>query len=777
MDFQNAQQLDMLAQDLVWADWRRGINRALILSLANGNPPFTDEEAESAKVKTNVNDLTHTSLLHDARTQYANGFFQQGQYLTCRTDWAPKHKRDIYSRIIEAGANKPLLDSVQYFESLRSKFGLLVLHGIGPSVWKDSYSLIPKPISVADLLVPTNTELGFDNLPFIYLRKSFTAMELEKLTLSAKRDPGWNMELVKRCLKWVDQEMRGGLDSTYNQYYKPEKWEEESKQEAGWYMADRVPTIDVFDIYAYVESTASQPAGWVRRIILDSWSNPGVSPGPNSSKPERRSDRGDLDTSSKDNFLFSSNSKPVAETWQNIVSVQYADLSAGFPAMHNSVRSLGWLTYAQCHIGNRLKCRFYDSVFEALMQYFQVSSMDDVQRAMKLELANTGFIDDTIQPVKAQDRWQPNSQLIELGLGQNAQDIASHSKSFTQNPDASNSRTEKTKFQYMAELQRMNALVAAGLNQAYTYQKFEDREIFRRLLIPGSKDPLVRRFRENCLRQGVPEKLLNSPEAWDVQHEKMMGQGNQTLEMMVAEELMKLAPGLDPEPQRVVKRNFVTSLTHNPQMAIELVPETPNQNPPAAQQAGWDATQMLKGIPVQPATGINHVEYCEAMLKILGERIQAGQKKGGMVAPDELQGMKLMANSVAEHLKILEEDPSQKPVVKKLQDVLTKMGNMIRAFEQRLMAAAKKQQQQGQQNGDGGKQAAKVAAPIIMAKTKAAIKAAEAKQKLAHKDAQFKQQLTHEAIRAKADIAKTDLVTAADIKRKRMFEESEDDAS
>jgi hypothetical protein len=37
----------------------------------------------------------------------------------------------------------------------------------------------------------------------------------------------------------------------------------------------------------------------------------------------------------------------VGDTWQNLITFQYADLSAVAPFRYHSVRSLGWMTNAQ----------------------------------------------------------------------------------------------------------------------------------------------------------------------------------------------------------------------------------------------------------------------------------------------------------------------------------------------------------------------------------------------------------------------------------------------
>ena len=769
-NWSDARLLDQVAYDLILGDAPRSLNRAMINSLANGSPPYSKKEEEDNNIRINTNDLSHTRVLQEARAQFTNGFMNQANYFTCKTDAGPVHKNDIWSQVVTREANRLLKDDIEYYEAMRSSFASLTLHGISPLVWENKSTPIPMPIGVEDALIPSGTLLSFKNLPFMFIRRSFTGIELAKITQRIKRDPGWNMPFVRRCQEWLDRQMTDLVSQNWPETWSFEKWEESAKEDAGWYAGDRCPTLDTFDIYAYKEATKRQPAGWVRRIILDSWSNPGTTPG--GAVITRRDDRTDKDGKSIDNpgnddFLFTSGERVVADSWQNVAAFQYADLSAVAPFRYHSVRSLGWMTYALCHLKNRMMCKFNESVFEALLQYFKVKSQDDVQRALKLELASMGVIDETITPVPAAERWQPNVGLIELGIQTNQQAIDANSKAWTQNPNSTNQKTEKTKFQVMAEIQQANALVMAGLQQAYAYKTFEYREIFRRLLRSNSPDMKVKQFRARCMSKGVPYNMLNDTTKWDVQSERMQGGGNQTLELLIADELLKLRQFLDPEPQRIVTRNVIATLTKNPTMALELVPESPAKVTSATNEATLAAGSLLQGIEVPPLTGINHPEYIEAMLKILAQRVQKGVKAGGMVNdPKELQGMQMIANNIAQHIKILESDPEEKQKVKQYNDILAKLVNMIKAFEQRLQEAMKKQsQQKQQQNGHDPAAAAKAQATMMQAQVKAKTSAASHQQKMQQRDQQFKQKLALEQARTQADIAKLDLTTAADINR------------
>lgn len=774
--YDDSRLLDQCAYDLVLGDYPRSLNRAKINSLANGEPPFSQEEADSGNVKTNVNDLSLTRLCHDSRAQFSNGLLTPGLFFTASTDLGPKHKRSINSQIVQREANRVLKESISYFETMRSKIGSLVLHGIAPAVWENEHVVCPRAIGIEDALIPSETLLGFENLPFFMLRRSFTAKELQIATCKAKRDPGWNMPLVNRCLEWVDNEMLTS-STNWKEVWSPEKWTERIKADNGFYSTDQAPTVDCFDIYGWVEGDNKNPSGWVRRIILDTWSNPEA--GNSMSRDDKMKDRKgkSLKPKEPDDFLFTSRSRVIADDWKKIVSFQFADLSAVTPYRYHSVRSLGWMLFAPCHIKNRLTGRFYDSAFEALLQYFQVDSSDDIQRAMKIELANMGIIDSSIRPVPAKERWQPNANLVELAMQTAQQSIDTNSKSSTGQPSPQTKERE-TNLQRMADLQAVNALTSAALQQAYAYAVFEQREIFRRLCILDSRDTRARDFQARCIAQGVPEKLLHNPEAWDIQSEKMTGGGNQTLELMIGQQLMGLRQSLDPEPQRIVTRDFIAAITKNPQKAIELVPEQPAKGTPSMHDASLVAGTLMQGIPVEVQTGINHIEYVETMLKILAQQVQLGMKQGGMVDPEKLKGLMAIAQNIAQHIKIIAQDPAEKQRVKKYGDILGKLGNELKAFGQRLQEAMKKRQAQAGNKGNGvdPDAVAKAQSTMLLAQTKAKTTEASAAQRLKHKEIAFKQKSIQSAQQHQADISAKDLETAANIRRGRinLFDEEED---
>lgn len=739
MTFDDAEQVQSLAWQLRYGDWFRAQNRARINSLFNGAPPYGQEEVEENNIGVNVNFLEATSIGHDARSQFASAFQKPGNYFKATTDRGPIHKRQERSVVVTKEINRIMKKSLNYYETMRSKFASLVLHGIAPCAWDNQDCWMPLPMGIEDLLVPSDTLLSFRNLPFFIKLRAFTAPELIKLTRGSKVDKGWNTKLVNACIKWVDKESQTLLGSNFPDIWSPEKMNERLKSDGGYYMGDRVPTINVFDFWYW--SDEGSEGGWRRRMVLDTWSSPtGISGNPTVNEALNFA---------KGQWLYNSKEVVKARSREQIFSCQFADLSAVAPFRYHSVRSLGFLLYAVCHLQNRLRCRLTETVFEQLMMLFRVKSQEDVQRVLKIDLFNKGFVDEGIDFIPNDQRFQPNYQLAELGISQNAALIGKHSSTFTALPTEQTDK-EKTKFQVMAETQTATALVSIGLQQAYTYQGSEYREIFRRFCKDNSRDVDVVRFRAACLRQGVPSSYL-VPEAWEIEPERVMGAGNKTLEMTIAQQLMQYRPLFDPEPQRTILRDVTLAITDDPARANDLVPEKAVQITDSVHDAQLAAGTLMQGLPVAIKTGMNHIEYVDTLLPTMAMIIQQAQQGGGVGDVKTITGLQNMAQHISQHIQIVAQDTEEKQRVKQWGDQLGKMMNLVKAMAQRLQEQMKQQQQQGAQQMDP-KDQAKIQGTIIQAQTKAKLTSQSHAQRTAQRQLQFEQQQKQQAEQHQLDM-------------------------
>ena len=468
MKFNDATEVEMICYQMKLADYPRDANRGLINDLFNGAPPYSEEESQENRIAINVNDLTSTRIGHDARSQLTSAFLKPGKFFTLSSDMGPVHKRNMRSAVVTKEINRVMTRSMPYYEHFRSRIAMDVLHGIGPGVWRQPDYWCPDPVGVEDVMIPASTLLTMRNLPFFAIYRSLSAPELIKLTRGPKVDPGWNMPLVEAILEWIDNETQQLMGTNWPDVWSPTKMAERVKGDGGMYVGDQVPTLDCWDFYFWFED--EKTSGWRRRMILDSWSTPQSAQG----KMQMERKKGVYETA-KGQFLYNSHQRRFADNLSNIATFQFADLSAVAPFRYHSVRSLGFLLYSVCQLQNRLRCKFNESVFEALMMYFRVKNIDEAQRLLKVELANRGFIDDSMQFIPAAERFQVNAGLVKLGLDQNQQLIEQNAASYRQNTDFSSGQVEKTKFQVMTESTAATQLVSAALIQAYRYQRFEYR--------------------------------------------------------------------------------------------------------------------------------------------------------------------------------------------------------------------------------------------------------------------------------------------------------------
>jgi hypothetical protein len=726
MKFDKASEVEQVCYEFKLADFPRGLNRQLINDLFNGVPPYTGEEVERNHINVNVNFLGGTRLAHDARMQFNGNFLKPGRFFSARTDMGPKHRRTFRSGIVTRELAKLMKRSSVYYETFRSKFALLVAHGIGPSAWDKCDYWCPDAKGIEDVLIPANTLLTMKNLPFFALYSSYTGPELVKLTRDRKvaEEAGWNMELVDKCLEYIDKESTSLMGTNWPEVWSPEKMGERVKGDGGFYAGDQVPTIDCFDFYFWDDDKKTE--GWKRRIILDSWSTPqaaGQVMGWNSEVDFARNQ-----------FLFNSKDRKVADKWNNIVSFQFADLSAVAPFRYHSIRSLGFLLYAVINLQNRLRCKFNESVFETMMMYFRVKGSDDAERALKIELVNQGFIDESIQFIPNAERFQVNAKLVEMGLQDHERIINENASSYSQSAQKYGDSTEKTKFQVMAEIQSMTAMISAGLQQAYRYQEFEYREIFRRFCLKDARDPDINLFRARCMAQGVPESMLIA-EAWDIDPERVLGAGNKTLEMAIAEQLMQFRNLYDPEPQRQILRDFTLAITDDPGRTESMVPEQPNRVTDSVHDAQLAAATLMAGLPLSVKTGMNHIEYVDTLIISIQMVIGKIQKRGGVPTGDELVGLQNLAQHIVEHIQIVEQDKNEKARVTDWNKRLGKLMNLVKAFAQRLEEQQKKSAQGG--TGEDAELQAKVKALIIQAQAKAENTKTAHAQRTAQRQIQF----------------------------------------
>ena len=709
------------------ADLPRGENRAIINRLFNGDPPFDENTAEENNIQVNRNDLEGVNAMAQARRQWTKAFIQPGNLFRVGYDSGPSHKRLEWGHTVSRNASRILKNSRKYVEGVRGSGGNTMLHGIGPSVWQNRRSPVAKLMPISSVMIPSETDIDFDNLSYIAFFQEWTPAQLWKMTHGRLTDPGWNMPLVKAQWKYVYEQYQKQPNATAFQYM-PERTEELIKQDMGFWGSDAVPTVDVWDFYFREKDDGD---GWYRRIFLD-W---GVAvQNSNQAMPDSRNKY--TDGGDKTGFLYSSGKRKFCNSLSEFFHCQFADCSAVFPQKYHSVRSLGWMLWGVCDLENRLHCKFTEALFEQCMWFFRVANNEQLTRLRKADFLQLGVIPPGIDWVKASDRFTPDMALIQAGFARFKGLIQQNSAAFTQDFSKGPSGKEITATETMAIVNSMNALVSAAFDLAYTYEEFKDREDMRRLCIPNNPDPMARKFRKLCIEQGVPPKMLDV-ERMEITRMQAMGGGNKTLEMAMVNFLQNMRKNLGPQAQRRVDHISIESATDNAVLAEELAPideAKPISNSVHDAQLATD--RLMRGLPFSDRPDMVYEDYVRTWLADLTLLVEAAQQTGGMASQEEIVGFLNMAKHIGKFLDIMASDPDEKQKIAEYHNNLNKLMDLVKAFQQRLAAAAKARARMGG-NGADPKDAAKAQAMVIQAQTKAKLNEQSHAQKTAQRQIAF----------------------------------------
>jgi hypothetical protein len=732
--------------DMRLADQTRADDRKVLLRLYNGRPPFDEATAKENNIQINMNDLSGPNVLAQARSQWNNAHFKPSNFFSAKPDAGPGHKRSEWAATFSSHANRLIKRDRRMVGLVRSQGANTMLFGIGPANWKDRRTIIPNPIPVGSLLIPSETEIDdFDNLECFAVFREWTVSQLYDMTHGPKVDAGWNMDMVQRAYDYIKDDFRKSPNSLAFEYM-PERMEELSKQDKGLYGSDAVPTVDVWDFYFRGEDGN----GWYRRVILDS--NAGqdmTSYSESKQRPPSRNKIGD-----KEQFLYTSGKRKYANSCSEIIHCQFGDCSAYAPFKYNAVRGLGWMMWGVCELQNRLHCKFNEGVFEQLMWFFQTAGNQDLIRLKKANFEHMGIIPQGIKFLTANERYTPNAPLIEMAFARNRQQLGDISNSFTKSYDQANSQG-RTATETMAIVNSSQALSSGILELSYTYQKFLYIEMVRRLCLKNSTDPMAREFRLACIQDDIPPDMLDVNK-WSIEPEQVLGGGNKTLQMASVGFLNTIRKNMPPDGQRVIDHISVEAATDQPDLAEEIAPLGENKPISNSTNMAQLATErLLRGLPFQAPKDAVYEDYVMVWMHDMGLTIQKIMQRGGTATPDEMVGLMNLGKNISDFLGIMATNEDEKEKTKQFEDAFGQLMNHVKALGQRLQEAMKKQ---AGANGAGPqgdpKAAAQVQATLLMGQTKAKILEASAALKQQHKDQGFQ-----------ADQKRKDATTSAEITR------------
>lgn len=704
MNFSTPQRIQQTIRAGDTAEWERGCNRVKINNAANCMPPLDPALAKKLGIKINVNWGELMILLAHARRQYMTAFWNNLYFFKVSMPFAPSEFRSEWETFVTTQINKPLRESLPFFELHRSRWASVVCHGVGPQMWYDKYNWRAKYVAIEDLRIPTDTTLDFENLDWFGVRHAYTPWEL----ISKAFDPSplnyWDKRQVAQIMRNYKEINYDYAPNHYDWETTPEKLAELVKQDGGYYASDAMPAIPLWHFY-FRDDSEPMNKGYFMRIV-----------------PENATVRGGSD----EKFLWAHN-EAVAPDLSQILHCQFGDLCNKAPFNYHSIRSLGFALLEPTFYTNITRCRMLQHLHDNFNTWLRVNDPGDRGRAMLQEFGDFNVLRPGVSVVPQAERHQVEADLIEMNMGQLKQLQSEASSSYTQSTDTGTKR-EQTAFETGVKMQQVNALMGGLLTTAFIYETHFYKEVARRFCqeqpkIGGDKD--IIKFQNLCRKAGIDKKYLD-PDMWDIEPNTPLGFGNPTMALSAATQLISQAGSFDATAQQEIKHDWIIAVTGDPRKAARWAPLGGDRGITSSERDAQSIFgTLMQGIPVPVDEKFSAIEQIETMLPLLAGVIVRLEKNGNVADAHDAQGMQTVVQYIVQQIQRLAPDPQQKQRVKQYGDAVGKLVNQIKGLAQR--GAEQAQQQNG---GMDEATKAKVEATVAMAQAKLHGKALSDQQKL-----------------------------------------------
>jgi hypothetical protein len=715
----------------------RSEDRSIIDAQFNGSRPFNAQEEKEHQIQVNANFLEgykiaqaailqmNTATLYKERVANFKALRGKGNK---RREWAEKLANN-FNRLHKRGRS-----GKKFFYLMSNRNAALTLHGVGALWWSNKNDWMPRFVALDDLLIPSDTPLDMsEELSHFGINSWLTPWQLYQQTHSEKSDPGWNKPMAMELLR----SLLSQSNFTPDYFDQPEKLEQLWKQRSTYLNSDAVPKLKITTFYFQDVENGK----WWRKVLV------------------RDNQQVNITNKSDTQFLYTRD-KPYCDNIDEIVHIQFGDGSVVAPFKYRAVRGLGVLLYSVIELLNRLRCQFTQHVFSNLVPLLRITNPIDQDRPRMLQMQPYGVVDQGVTFVPKDERHQIDASLVTSAMSEFRQLMSENSASYVQDIDTGSGK-EMTLGEAQIRLQSVNKMVSSMLSGVYEQESFLYEEELRRLFSKATTDKDAKAFQARCRADGIPDDMMNV-EAWQVEIPRAYGAGDQTLAQQEVTALMNIAPQLDPQAQRTVRRQYISVMTRNPEMAAELVPEQPEAVTSGSKAAEDVFGTLMLGVPVGLREGIEQRDYIATMMNQMGTVIaQIEQSPEKMGTPQEVIGLQTVAADIEQHLQLLESDMGEKEFVTAVGKELGAMMNLVKAYAERQAEAMQNQQ------GDPEMEV-KIQSQQALAQQKLQNSQMASEQKLQQKQIAFEQKMEQDMQRNQLEIQKMMATATAEIEAKKL---------
>jgi hypothetical protein len=707
---------------LINADYRSSLNRAAVQAMFDGAPPYSEsaQRQQGQGYLSNFSSGAAKQALDSAMAAYVDMLFSVEHLMRIRTNWGSEDERAEWEAIISEEWTRMMREWKLFKFNFLNLCNFFIQHGVGLAYFPDDKNWQYRTSGLGDFYVPRMTFTAEDELEVACCARDYLPHQLNAMISGKYTDPHWNKEQVQKAIEdaLLNRSYAGAGPDTIN--LQPELIQAELKNN------DLCLSYGTNTYIRTIHFWVKEVDGSVTHLIS-------------------------LRSGTNSDFLY----KRMNRFKSMDEAFTFFTYGIGDNGYIHSVRGMGWKIFNKVQMIDRLENRAADSALLAASILLKPQTENDMQETAMTYIGQCAYLNPNVDVVPYEF---PN-------IGQNVMPMLAEMRSLLQNdigqyanPALASDSTERTKFEWRAKLAESAKVSSTGQLLFYDPIQRLWRNVLRKQLRkdyradePGGKE--VWEWLKRCMKRGVPIEALREIDPDRSTVVRSLGAGSEAMRVMMYDEMMQTANGLDPVGRQNFMRDWWAMRVGYDQVDRYIPKASVKREPDQTKTALLENKLFEQGsteIPVLP----NEMHSVHAPIHMgMIEQLIAAIEQDENLAPQLFGPLYEAVNHNVAHIEFLSQDPfyqkeaaELRKALQKSNEILHNTGKKLQMMEER--AALEAQEQGGQP-------------PVPAIDPKQMLEIEKNRQELEQSEARFQQDMRHREEKFRQEQAIRDQTAAA----------------
>lgn len=634
-------------------DAKRNFKRSYVNGIVDGNPPYRQSKLVLAgrPEACNVNWGTGRTYLEAGTGAFYDLSSQAPGFVSIRTSFGNAQQREDWSRIMSAKMDLLFATDPVWDFQMQVSQNSMVLHGRGPLIFEDPFSVWPRAVNDGDLKVPERTRADTHYWEASSVDIDYYPPEVyDFIRVEGASAAGWFVDFTEKVISnAMDVRQPDG------RMYDWEFYQQELKNNSLSYYDDS-------KVCHLAHVFWKEFDGRITHAIVER---------ENTAESEAQ-------------YLFLHVGR--YENFRQCIHPMYFDRGNG--GFHHSVTGLGVKMAGPMAYENRLLCNQMDKAFAPKCLFRPTTT----ESSIKFQLATHG--DWGLVPPGYDVVQMPIQGLLTDGLAMyrtSSELIKSNLSSYRQQVPAQESGNPPTKYQKQLEAGQQSSLSNTTYNRYYKQLDLLYAEMVRRAANINSSNEVAQKWQKWCRDEGVPEEAFGRIE--QVTAVRVIGQGSPFMRREAVNEIGAIINRLPEDGQMNWTNDYIAATAghaaidrYNPPRNRETLPS--DQQAEALQ---WVAT-MKVGVQPIITPSMNSMTYAATFLTAAVQALNS--VKQGANPAEVVKFLDIVGPAIGAHIQRFGKDPLRKQIAQRMTQQWQQLEQLTNQLKKQVQAMMKKQQQQ-----------------------------------------------------------------------------------